>query len=121
MSANPIDHPFGDRAAALMAEIADALFGGGEDWQTLERLQQALHPSPFRDAIKSIYTDKIDEQLKDAVEFNKIMDSAGYHTSYKIRPGGDTYTTNSASYSHTISPETFPKYPYGYGGNSSKT
>lgn len=118
---------YNSTAASLLAEIADALLGGKENWQVLEQLQQALIAKTGLErlrevnddlfpttasAIKSIYTDKIHEQLKDAATFNKIMDSAGYQTSYSVKPGGDTYTSNSATYFHQV----LPKY-YGAKGD----
>lgn len=88
MSHNPDEVSYEDVAANLLAQIADLLLTGKQDWKVLERLQEALVPEiksrkrtgvlegneikgetsitaeSTSGIIKHIYAPKIEEQLK---------------------------------------------------------
>lgn len=46
------EQSYEDHAAALLAQIADLLLTGKQDWATLERLQEAINPPKVEDRVK---------------------------------------------------------------------
>lgn len=115
-------------AAQLLAEIADALLSGKQDWKTLERLKQALDPKPtFPKPTTPTYgtplnehSDYISESLKpdpDSMEVTRKMieeiwkptvdaqlrESLRDAAKRQPPPSGPTYisTTNPGTYNNS--------------------
>ena len=94
-----------DMAGQLLSEIADLIFSGTQDWQTLERLQAALHPTPTFTNGRVIGIEN-EPPLK-TISAEYIADAMSKIYESKIR---DQTKPMSIAYHHTPKPQTTGTY-----------